>query len=243
MATPVFKFQHPDLPGEDLYFIQNTFFELPETTPMDLASFIWYHFETNRTLEGFIFGWKNLCTNQTTLDGINFATHFEESEKQQLNQDALFNNAIEIAVHNSKLSKQIHEMINQNTSEQELFNFVNKAKDLWVLDVCDYLSRHELMNYLWDNYQDKFDELNSYQKDKDVLIELVQISSLGLVFADSSLKNDIELLSMAVQSDYRAWFFVPQDLHETVKNNLNLLNSSVISDESTNDYIDDDLPF
>ena len=72
MATPVFKFQHPDLPGEDLYFIQNTFFELPQTVPMDLASFIWYHKEINRTLEGFIWCWKNLCEFQTTLNGFDF---------------------------------------------------------------------------------------------------------------------------------------------------------------------------
>ncbi len=45
-GTPVFKFQHPDLPGDDLYFIHNTFFELPQTTPMDLWSFIWYYQET-----------------------------------------------------------------------------------------------------------------------------------------------------------------------------------------------------
>ena len=221
MATPVFKFQHPDLPREDLYFIHNTFFELPETIPMDLASFIWYHQETNRTLEGFIYGWDNLKKNQTSLKDKTFATHFQEKEKQQLYQDALFNNALEIAEHNSNLSQQIYEMLNQNASEQELFQLVNEAEDLWFLDVPSYFSRHQLMRYLWDNHQDKFDEHNSYQKDKAILMELVQQSGLGLVFADDSLKNDIDLLSTAVRADYRAWFFIPQELRQQIENQIN----------------------
>lgn len=239
MATPVFKFQHPDLPGEDLYFIQNTFFELPETIPMDLASFIWYHYEINRTLEGFIFAWQKLCKNQTTLEGFSFATHFEASEKEQLYQDVLFNNALAMAKHNSALSNQLIEMLNQNASEMELFNFINSADYLWVLDVSSYYSRHQLMCFLWDNHQKKFDNFNTYKIDKGVLMELVQISSLGLVFADDCLKKDVELLAVAVQADYRAWFFIPQELHEAVKNKLN----SNICDDATNEYNEDNLPF
>lgn len=240
MATPVFKFQHPDLPGEDLYFIHNTFFELPETIPMDLASFIWYHQETNRTLEGFMFVWANLCEEQSTLDGATFAAHFEEKEQQQLFQDALFNNALEIAEHNNNLSKQIDKMLNQNASEQELFQLVNEAEDLWVLDVPSYFSRHQLMRYLWDNHQDKFDDHNSYQKDKAIMMELVQQSGLGLVFADDSLKNDIDLLTTAARADYRAWFFIPQELRQKVENQINSSNHSTGTENQLND---NDFPF
>ena len=221
MATSVFKFQHPKLPGEDLYFIQNTFFELPDTIPMDLASFIWYHFEINRTLEGFIFAWQNLCNNQTTLDGFSFDKHFEASEKEQLYQDALFNNALVMAQHNSDVSNQIHTMLNQNATEKELFQLINEAEELWVLDASSYESRHQLMLFLWDNYPEKLDEQNSYKKDKDIITELVQFSGLGLVFADDLLKRDISLLSSAASADYRAWFFIPKDLHEEVKNQIN----------------------
>lgn len=211
MATPVFKFHHPNLIGEDLYFIHNTFFELSETIPMDLASFIWYHYEINRTLEG-----------------LSFDTHFEASEKEQLYQDVLFNNTLAMAKHNSGFSNQFIEMLNQNATEIELFNYINNAHYLWVLDVSSYYSRHLLMCFLWDNNQEKFDNFNTYKKDKDVLKELIQISSLGLVFADDCLKQDIELLAFAVRADYRAWFFIPQELHEEVKNKVNLLNCSKI---------------
>jgi hypothetical protein len=218
MGTPVFKFQHPELPGEDLYFIQNTFFELPATIPMDLASFIWYHFEINRTLDGFIFLWENLCKYQTSLAGFSFDSHFDATEKQQLYQDALFNNALAMAEYNSGVSRQIITMLNQNATGQELRQFINDYEELWVLDGPSYESRHQLMQFLWDKYPDKIDEQNSFQKDKDIITELVQISGLGLVFADEQLKRDIALLSSAVQADYRAWFFIPNELHEEVKN-------------------------
>jgi hypothetical protein len=35
MPTPIFKFQHPNIIVEDLYFIKRTLFELPKTIPMD----------------------------------------------------------------------------------------------------------------------------------------------------------------------------------------------------------------
>ena len=35
MATPIFKFQHPNIIGEDLYFTKRTLFELSKTIPMD----------------------------------------------------------------------------------------------------------------------------------------------------------------------------------------------------------------
>ena len=122
-----------------------------------------------------------------------------------------------MAQHNSYLSKQINTMINQKATEQELFHLINEAEDLWVLDAPSYESRHQLMRFLWDKYPDKLDEQNSYQKDKDIITELVQFSGLGLVFADDQLKRDIALLSSAVRADYRAWFFIPQELHKEVK--------------------------
>jgi hypothetical protein len=218
MATPVFKFQHPELPKEDLYFIQNTYFELPATIPMDLASFIWYHFEINRTLDGFISVWENLCKFQASLAGFNFDSHFDATEKQQLYQDALFNNALAMAEYNSGVSRRIITMLNQNVTEQELRQFINDYEELWVLDGPSYESRHQLMQFLWDKYPDKINEQNSYQNDRDVIKELVQISGLGLTFAGEELKTDIALLSSAVQADYRAWFFIPNELHEEVKN-------------------------
>lgn len=234
MATPVFKFQHPDLPEEDLYFIHNTFFELPATVPMDLASLVWYHKETNRVLEGFIYGWKNLCEHQTTLEEFTFESHFNEIEKHQLYQDALFANALEVAIHHRNYSNILKTMLNENRSEQELFEVINTFGELKVEDPWFYLSRHQLMSYLWENHQEKFDDMKSYQKNKEVISELVKFSGLGLVFADEVLKRDIDLLCTAVKADDRSWIFVPNDLEEKVQNQIKNL-------ESMED--DADLPF
>jgi hypothetical protein len=102
MATPVFKFQHPDLPGEDLYFIHNTFFNLPETIPMDLSTFIWYHLENDITLEGFFASWDSLNKFQTSLKDESFESYFNENQKQQLYDDAIFGLSLEEAFKNKK---------------------------------------------------------------------------------------------------------------------------------------------
>jgi len=224
MATPVFKFQHPDLPGEDLYFIQNTFFELPQTVPMDLASFIWYHKKINRTLDGFIFGWRNLCEFQTTLNGFDFKSRFNEEEKLQLCLDALFANALEVATYNKDYSNQLKVRLDQNASEKDLFLLITSFEDLKVnKDVDSYLSRHQLMDYLWENHNDKFDELKSYQKDKEIISELLDISGLGLSFADNELKRDLDFLLSALQKDHRCWVFIPKD----IQNNLEFTLSAI----------------
>jgi hypothetical protein len=68
----------------------------------------------------------------------------------------------------------------------------------------------------------------------------VQQSGLGLVFADDSLKNDIDLLSTAARADYRAWFFIPQELRQEVENHINSSNHSTGTENQLND---DDFPF
>ncbi|RAR73825.1 DUF4116 domain-containing protein [Flavobacterium aciduliphilum] len=219
MATPVFKFQHPDLPGEDLYFIHNTFFELPETIPMDLTTFIWYHQQINRTLEGFFAAWDNLNQFQTSLEGHSFEEHFNENEKQQLYDDALFGLSLNEAKHNQKESLKLKEFIDsEKYKTDDIFEYVNPNIKLDYISgnikLSFFYSRHYFMQYLWDNFNDKLDESDSYKHDKSIILALNKINGLGLSFASENLKKDSEVLLQGIKNDFRAFYFVDNSLKE-----------------------------
>jgi hypothetical protein len=173
MATPVFKFQHPDLPGEDLYFIHNTFFELPATIPMDLTTFIWYHYKIGRTLEGFLYCWDNLNEFQASLEGESFENFFDEGQRKQLYDDAKYAFTIQEAINNVEVSEKIRNFINQKKYDtQDLKSyFYDIIKDLKInfREIIYYISRHELIEYLWDCETD-FSDIDV--NDEEALIEI-----------------------------------------------------------------------
>lgn len=221
MATPVFKFQHPDLPGEDLYFIHNTFFDLPETLPMDLTTFIWYHLETGRTLEGFFYCWDNLNKYQTSLEGNSFQKHFDEKEKQQLYDDALFGQSLKAAQKNRKKSLNLKYFIDFKKYQTE--NIFDHAKPFfinelfawntdWDTQITFFYSRHYLFGYLWENFSEKLDDKDSYKFDKEIIKKLIAISGMGLSFASDELKKDSKLIYEAVNRDCRALHFADKSL-------------------------------
>ena len=184
MATPVFKFQHPDLPGEDLYFIHNTFFELPQTIGMDLCAFIWYHLRTGRTLEGFFASWDNLNEFQASLNGASFDNYFDENQKQQLYDDALFGMSLNEALKNKKDTVKLKEFIDfEKFKTEDISDYVNPNINLDYLyggfKLSFFYSRHYFMQYIYDNFNDKLDESDSYKYDKEILLALIKINGLG----------------------------------------------------------------
>lgn len=54
----------------DYYVVWNTYYELPETIPMDLATFIMYLFEKKWTFTGLITSWYNLQEKNISLEGF-----------------------------------------------------------------------------------------------------------------------------------------------------------------------------
>lgn len=80
MATPVFKFKDK-ISEQDYYFIYDTFHELPKTIPMCLSTFVYYHLESHRTLEGFIATFHDIEKNGSSLYDSSFDAFFNEEEK------------------------------------------------------------------------------------------------------------------------------------------------------------------
>ena len=158
MATPVFKFNHPDLPDEDLYFIHNTDYELPETIPMDLTSFIHYHLMTDRYLKGFLYCWDDLMKTGSTLEDVEFETWFNEEEKSKLYQDASASSALKNAIALKTSSELLKVFIKEKKYEQEnieslYYELTKSMDDFFRIDEY-YHSR----SYLFEHLQTLIDE-------------------------------------------------------------------------------------
>jgi hypothetical protein len=158
MATPVFKFNHPDLPDEDLYFIHNTDYELPETIPMDLTSFISYHLMTGRYLKGFLYCWDDLLKTGSTLEDVDFETWFNEEEKSKLYTDALASSALKNAIALKTTSELLKDFIKEKKYEQEdieslYYDLTKSMDDFFRIDEY-YHSR----SYLFEHLQTLIDE-------------------------------------------------------------------------------------
>ncbi|WP_335976108.1 hypothetical protein [Gaetbulibacter jejuensis] len=154
MATPVFKFQHPDLPGENLYFIYNTFYDEPSTIPMDLITFLKFHFATGRTIEGFLLCWKDIQATGTSLSVQTFESFFNTDQKESLYETASCSYALDTASKISNVSKELFEVINENPLQINPFELEERLDGLtmhYLLRPLEYYeSRAALMDFLYE---------------------------------------------------------------------------------------------
>jgi hypothetical protein len=213
MATPVFKFQHPDLPGEDLYFIHNTYFEVSETIPMDLTTFLWYHLQIDRTLEGFFAAWDNLNQFQASLNGASFDNYFDENQKQQLYEDALFGLSLTEAKLNLESSSKLREFINSKKYlDNSIYEYVKPNIMHENIDVCYFYSHHYFIDFIWDLEDDKVVKNISNKYNKEILLPLISINGLVLFYADNNSKKNKQFVLSAIKNDFRAFYYVDDSL-------------------------------
>ena len=106
MATPVFKFNHPNY-IYDLYIIHNTYNELPITIPMDLTTFIIYHIKSGRIFSGLVTCWEDLNKSGSSLIDIKFEDFYTNQEKQLLYNKAISSGSLRTAEENELFSESI----------------------------------------------------------------------------------------------------------------------------------------
>ena len=154
MATVIFKFQHPDLPEEDLYFLQNTYYELPETVPMDLTTFILYHDWVHENLEGLIYHWDDIMKNGTSYEGTSFKSYHDEEEKLKLYQDAFESGALQTAMTEKTNSDKIKAFFQDKNNEHNYYySFLSEVYESSAERFRGaeyYKSRHFLFEHLLD---------------------------------------------------------------------------------------------
>ncbi len=124
MATPVFKFIEP-LSEQEYYFIYDTFYELPKTIPMCLSTFLYYHMESKRTLEGFLASFESIEMNGSSLFDATFEDFFNKEEKSfylnQLSECYALGELLKL----SKESLLVKEyLLNKNVSSKSLAEFI-----------------------------------------------------------------------------------------------------------------------
>lgn len=187
MATPVFKFQHPDLPGEDLYFTYNTFYDELATIPMDLTTFLKYHFATGRTIEGFLILWAGIQNNGTSLLGESFESFFDTDQKESLYETASYSYALDTASKISNVSKELFEYINGNPFHINPFELEERLDNLtmhYLLRPLEYYeSRAALMDFLYEinESNEGSDWLSMLSKDEEAYLRQIDNAPLHLV--------------------------------------------------------------
>jgi len=195
MATPVFKFQHPDLPDEDLYFIHNTLFELPQTVPVDLFTFLRYHEDIDRSIMGFIAAWQNLNEHGTSLNDVRFNERFTETEKKMLYSDANAALSLDVAFTNKEASQVLKTHLDKGLIEPEklteliyelLDSFGHQVQPLRDLDY--YNSRHYLAKYLYENNLLQWQDVNALTE--SALLEIYQNSKFPLFIVPHRFRSN-----------------------------------------------------
>ncbi len=126
MATPVFKFNHPKS-KEDFYFLHDTYYELPKTIPMCLATFVYYHLKINRTLSGFVMSFEDINKTGASLIDTSFDEFYNEKEIDFLYNQIEDTGALENAEILSKDSTKIRAFFtSDNESNISVEDFINE---------------------------------------------------------------------------------------------------------------------
>ena len=120
MATPVFKFNHPNY-KYDLYIIHNTYTELPITIPMDLTTFIIYHIKSGRIFSGLLSCWEDLNKSGASLIDMTFEDFYTNEEKQLLYNKTISFGSLRTAEENVLSSESIKSFIENRVYEIKSF--------------------------------------------------------------------------------------------------------------------------
>lgn len=160
MATPDYCFVYPNSTHR-FFVIYNTYYDLPETIPMDLATFLAYHFKTGRDLSGLYFCYEDLIRWGCSM--------FETSLEQFVSPEELAYqyfqieqcDLLTIADTNKVASQLIHkELITGSPSPHRLRDII-KEHQVVIRPVNYYYS----MNYTID-WEFTHEQVGPFQADK-----------------------------------------------------------------------------
>lgn len=189
MASVIFKFRHPDMPEEDLYFLQNTYYELPETVPMDLTTFILYHNWEHESLKGLITLWDDIMKNGTSYEGLSFESCHSEEQILKLYQDAFESGALQTAMTEKANSKKINAFFqnknNDHNQHYSLLSEIYKSSAERFRGAGYYKSRHFLFEHLLElKYESESTNSNEDESDgndsKETSDNLAKPTSAGV---------------------------------------------------------------
>ena len=155
----------------DYYVVWDTYYELPYTIPMDLASFVLYLYEEDYSFSGLIASWSNLINNCISLDNTKIETYLKANQinflknqiavtyiKEKSIQNINLSNSIkiELGVLSNKYSNSLHTkdesdlILNVLNEEFKLFVNCNVKYKLPILPIHSYRNIEELYGKFYD---------------------------------------------------------------------------------------------
>ena len=155
----------------DYYLVWDTYYELPYTIPMDLASFVLYLYEEDYSFSGLIASWSNLINNCISLDNTKIETYLKANQinflknqiavtyiKEKSIQNINLSNSIkiELGVLSNKYSNSLHTkdesdlILNVLNEEFKLFVNCNVKYKLPILPIHSYRNIEELYGKFYD---------------------------------------------------------------------------------------------
>jgi hypothetical protein len=155
----------------DYYVVWDTYYELPYTIPMDLASFVLYLYEEDYSFSGLIASWSNLINSCISLDNTKIETYLKAYQisflknqiavtyiKEKSIQNINLSNSIsvELGVLSNKYSILLHTkdesdlILNVLNEEFKLFVNCNVKYKLSILPIHSYRNIEELYGKFYD---------------------------------------------------------------------------------------------
>ncbi len=173
MATTVYALWDND-PGKSLFWLQDTFMELPASIPLDLTSFLWLFQETNQSFVDLAECWNTLKQTGTAIEGHTISSCFTSSQLQVIRQQHKDAGMIEVAEAHSSPSRELAAMLDaagnaadSSTSLETQFEMVlsnTSPADLLLPNFTDYYqSTAYLWRWFWENHQDKLEVMDLQQ--------------------------------------------------------------------------------
>jgi hypothetical protein len=157
MANSIIKINNNET---DYYVVWDTYYELPDTIPMDLATFIIFLYEKKWTFTGLISSWDNLKEKNISLEGFELTEFLNENQFLFLNTQAL------------------DEYINSKELIYREYSIQIKEK----LDALSLRHKHNITNSLNDELELLLEELHDefYSFIDGVLINNISLLPLHL---------------------------------------------------------------
>lgn len=169
MATPVYTLQGADS-SKALFWLQDTFMELPSSIPMDLTSFLHLHAVHQWSFEGLITCWHDLLESGCSLTDITLADEYSAAAKEriwQLHQEAGMD---EVWTLNAECSKELAEILNDagkagnavDAIEEELYSTLETNEFRTISDPDFYLSLSHTWRWFWTHARNEVDNIDLF---------------------------------------------------------------------------------
>jgi len=191
MATPDYSFIYPNTEYR-FFVVYNTFYDLPYTIPMDLATFIAYHLKSGRMLEGLYECYEDLIETGFTMADTHI-NEFISAEELAYQYEVIDTcNLLQIAKQQQDACNALHELfISGQANRSNLKGILNKFH-IEIRPLSFYFSMHYTIDW-------EFNDASHMDLSTD------ELSKIKSDFAKYSLENPHQRKSNFVEKPHEAY--------------------------------------